>query len=147
MPTNKLNVFLKAFAIGLIVLLFAVIRAFESELFYDPFLDYFKSDFKNIPFPELNLFDLGMNIFYRYFFNMIVSLLLLFVIFRDKSIVKFSAILYSIFFLILIVLFYLVLILKGVEGVWLLFYIRRFLIQPIFVLLFIPAFYYQLRVR
>ncbi|MFY7758816.1 MAG: exosortase F system-associated membrane protein, partial [Flavobacterium stagni] len=28
-----------------------------------------------------------------------------------------------------------------------LFYLRRFLIQPLFLLLFVPAFYYQKRIK
>jgi exosortase F-associated protein len=33
------------------------------------------------------------------------------------------------------------------ENNFVLFYIRRFLIQPLFLLLFIPAFFYQKRIK
>ena len=147
MPISKKDFVLKAVAIIFIVMLFAAIRAFESALFYDPFLAYFKAEFKNVPFPELDLVKLGSNLFYRYFLNSMLSLALIYVIFRKADLIKFTSILYAFFFAILIVAFYFVLLCKGSESTWLLFYVRRFLIQPIFVLLFIPAFYYQFRVR
>ena len=125
-----------------IVIGFGLIRTFESQLFYDPFLDYFELDFKNLPFPKVAVFKLFCGLFLRYFLNTILSLILIYVLFRDKEILKFSTFLYVFFLLILFVLFFVILNYFP-DGNWLLFYVRRFIIQPIFVLLFIPAFYYQ----
>jgi exosortase F-associated protein len=56
--------------------------------------------------------------------------------------IQFTSILYGFFFLVLMIAFFMVLTYGG-EYKEALFYIRRFLIQPIFLILFIPAFYYQ----
>ncbi|MDX6181335.1 exosortase F system-associated protein [Flavobacterium sp. Fl-77] len=140
---NKLleNKFRIAFAV-LIICCFTVVRAFEKQLFYDPFLKYFEGDFKNLPVPDYNGFKLFLGILFRYLLNAFLSVALIEVLFRDKDITRFSIFLYLFFLVLLSVLFYLVLLFFP-EKNWLLFYVRRFLIQPIFVLLFIPAFYYQ----
>ncbi|MCD0463974.1 exosortase F system-associated protein [Flavobacterium sp. ENC] len=128
----------------LIVLCFGLIRAFEEALFYDPFLVYFDSDFKGLPFPEVDVSKLFFGLLVRYFLNSGLSLLLIYVLFQDLEIVKFSALLYSCFLVILFAAFFVILHYYR-DGSWLLFYVRRFIIQPIFVLLFIPAFYYQMQ--
>jgi exosortase F-associated protein len=126
----------------LTVLCFGVIRAFERQLFYDPFLVYFESDFKSLPFPPVDVLQLFFGLFFRYCLNSVLSLILIYALFLDKEILKFSAFLYSVFLLILFGMFLLILFCFP-DANWLLFYVRRFIIQPIFVLLFIPAFYYQ----
>lgn len=136
---NKLKI---AFGILLVVLLIGV-RAFETQLFYDPFLSYFKQEYVNLPFPELNNFKLALHLSFRYFLNSIISLALLWVLFRDKEMIAFAGFLYLIFFVLLLLIFFVVLHLYGEQSKMLLFYIRRFLIQPLFILLFIPAFYFQ----
>ena len=135
---NKVKIIIAIF----IVLCFGLIRSFEKQLFYDPFLIYFDSDFKSIPFPQIDGFKLFCGLLSRYFLNTILSLILIYALFLDKEIFKFSIILY-LFFLVLLFVFFFLILEYYPDGNWLLFYIRRFIIQPIFVLLFIPAFYYQ----
>ncbi|KAF2334403.1 exosortase F system-associated membrane protein [Flavobacterium daemonense] len=135
---NKTKIF---FAVCIIIC-FGVIRAFEKSLFYDPFLEYFELDFKNLPYPEVDGLKLFFGLFSRYFLNTILSLGLIYVLFRDIDILKFSAFLYVFFLIILFASFFVILNYFPTAN-WLLFYVRRFIIQPIFVLLFIPAFYYQ----
>ncbi|MBF4494047.1 exosortase F system-associated protein [Flavobacterium sp. JLP] len=125
-----------------IVICFGLIRAFEIQLFYDPFLDYFENDYKTLPYPEVNMFKLFCGLFLRYFLNTILSLLLIYILFKDVEIFKFSVFLYLFFFVLLFGMFFIVLNYLPNDN-WLLFYVRRFIIQPIFALLFIPAFYYQ----
>ena len=127
----------------LFILFLALIRAYEDSLFYDPFLNYFKADYYNLPLPETDAIRLFFGLFFRYFLNTLLSLALIYVFFKDIEAVKFASILYVVFFIILIVAFFLVLSFFGEANKMILFYIRRFLIQPIFLLLFIPAFYYQ----
>lgn len=126
----------------LIVTCFGIIRAFESQLFYDPFLVYFESDFKSLPFPEVDHLKLFTGLLFRYFLNTILSLLLIYSLFKDVEMIKFSVFLYTFFLLLLFGMFFIILKFYT-DGNWILFYVRRFIIQPIFVLLFIPAFYYQ----
>lgn len=126
-----------------LVALLVLIRAFEDQLFYDPFLDYFKNDFTNMPLPNFNSFQLFLGLLFRYTLNTVVSLGIIYVLFKDVQMVKFALVLYYFFFMILIAaFFYIILFIKGHNNL-VLFYVRRFLIQPIFVLLFVPGFYYQ----
>lgn len=131
-------------AVGLL-LSFVLVRFYERSLFYDPFLTYFKSNFNQMPLPDFETFRLVLSLVFRYGLNMLISLLLIYLIFKDRMMIRFSVLLYLIAFLFLITSFFLVIHFYGSQNNFLLFYIRRFLIQPLFVLLFIPAFYFQKR--
>jgi exosortase F-associated protein len=133
-------------AVGISCLLLLIsVRAFERELFYDPFLNYFESDYLNLPFPDFDTALLLCNIGFRYFLNMILSLGIIYMIFLDTRLVKFSALLYGVLFAILLLVFCFIVLFLDHDHNFTLFYVRRFLIQPLFLLLFVPAFYYQLR--
>jgi exosortase F-associated protein len=136
---NKIRLAQFLFLVGLL----ALIRAFEDQLFYDPFLDYFKNDFTNLPLPNFNPFQLFFGLLFRYTLNTAVSLGIIYVLFKEVQMVKFALVLYYFFFMILIIsFFFIIYYIKGHNN-FALFYVRRFLIQPIFVMLFVPAFYYQ----
>lgn len=139
--THRLRLIL---GVGLL-LCFVFIRFYERSLFYDPFLNYFKGNFNQTPLPNFETFRLFLNLLFRYGLNMLISLGLIYLIFKDRMMVHFSFFLYLIAFVVLIVTFFLVIHFYGSQNNFLLFYIRRFLIQPLFVLLFIPAFYFQKR--
>ncbi|NAS31440.1 exosortase F system-associated protein [Flavobacteriaceae bacterium R38] len=128
---------------GFLGVLLISIRAFENELFYDPFIVFFQQEFEKIAIPEFDNYLLLLNHAFRYFLNAGISLAILFVFFRDWQIIKISAILYSILFVLLgIIYFYF--INYNLEGNYFTtFYIRRFLIQPLFIFILIPAFYYH----
>ena len=130
-----------------LILLLVLIRAFETTLFYDPFLNYFKDEYAHLAFPKINIFKLFFSLGMRFYLNSVISLFLLYVIFKDTQIVKFSALLYMILGSILMISFIFTLNFFGEESKMTLFYIRRFLIQPIFILLFIPGFYYQKKIK
>lgn len=130
-----------AFSIVLVILL-ALIRTFESK-FYDPFLDYFKGDYMKLSFPEYDSFKLFLSLFFRYTLNSLISLAIIQVLFKDFMLTKFASVLYLLLFVILIVAFFAIINFSDESNNFLLFYVRRFLIQPLFVLLFVPAFYYQ----
>ena len=137
---NKFKIFIAV----VVVLGFALIRTFERKLFYDPFLQYFKADFHSSPYPEVETLKLFWSLFLRYFLNSALSLWLIFGLFKDRDIFKFSLFVYGLFLVLFLAGFYIILEYFP-NGGWLLFYVRRFLIQPILVLLFIPGFYYQIQ--
>lgn len=139
------NRFLKYLFVVILIGLLVTVRALEDVLFYDPFINYFKSEFYNQLYPKYNAVKLFLNIGIRYLINSTITLGIIYLIFEDFSKVKFSSILLGLFFLILIGMMVLLLIFFTEKQVMILFYVRRFLIQPIFLLLFIPAFYYQQR--
>ena len=132
--------------IALIIVLFfmlVLVRAFENNLFYDPFILYFENDYLHKPIPNFSGRNLLFSMTFRYFLNSIISLAIIFVAFQNRSFLKFALKFYVLAFVILMVTF--LLILKGElsHGYLFAFYIRRFLIHPLFVLLLLPAFYYK----
>lgn len=118
-----------------------LIRYFETRLFYDPLLAFFKTEHLEQRLPNFEFWKLMGFITLRFWINSILSLIIIKVIFKDKNIVRFSALLYFIFFLVLSVLF-VFLLYSSPDNYLPLFYVRRFLIQPILVLLLVPAFYF-----
>nr|WP_321231688.1 exosortase F system-associated protein [uncultured Psychroserpens sp.] len=123
---------------GLLVL----IRVFENELFYDPYLMFFKSDYLHMDFPRREILKLTLYTSLRFVLNTLMSLGIIYLFFKDKSIVKFSALVYIIAYVILLAFFLYFVIHPRQEDYYLFFNFRRFLIQPILLLLLIPAFYY-----
>lgn len=140
---NKKRVLLLIFSVFGLVL----IRAFENQLFYDPFLQFFKYDYQNKPLPFFDVTKLFLSLFFRYSLNTILSLVIIYLLFKQLQLVKFSAFLFVVLFVVLLVLFYCVLHFFEQPDYLVLFYLRRFLIQPLFLVLFVPAFYYQQMVR
>lgn len=126
-----------------VVLMFVLIRFFEKNLFYDPFDPYFKNEFTSLPLPAFNWFQLILGFLARYILNSLLSLGLLYFIFKEKEMICFVSYIYLLFFVVLIIAFFSILLVYGSQNPMLLFYVRRFLIQPIFVLLFIPALWFQ----
>jgi exosortase F-associated protein len=136
---NKADIFVSL----LLVCLLIGVRAFEDNLFYDPFLIYFNGDYIVSPLPEFDALFLFLGLLFRYTLNTILSLGIIYFLFKDKEIIKFASILYLLFFLVLIGTFFFILYFYGNQNNLVLFYVRRFLIQPLFLILFLSAFYFQ----
>lgn len=137
----------KYIIIGFLFGILILIRAFENELFYDPFLSFFKNDYLQAKIPEYESFPLFWNHLLRYTLNTIVSLGIIYVAFENTRVLKFSLGLYIVAFVILVSLYFYLLQCKLDEDYLLTFYVRRFLIQPLFVLILLPAFYYQRKIK
>ncbi|WP_088324044.1 exosortase F system-associated membrane protein [Polaribacter tangerinus] len=120
-----------------------LIRAFANKLFYDPLITYFKNDYLYAKLPTIDFWQLLRNLFYRFVLNSFVTLLIIGLLFRKKELIKFTALFLAIAFVILIVVFAILLNNKFENGYLLPFYIRRFIIHPLFLLILIPAFYFQ----
>ena len=120
-----------------------MVRAFVEPLFYDPLIEYFKHDYLKMPIPKLNLTTYLLNISYRFFLNTIISLAILFVIFKEVNVFLFSVKIYVASFVVLICFLFVLLKFEIIESYLVVFYVRRFLIHPIILLVLIPAFYYQ----
>jgi exosortase F-associated protein len=147
MLKNLLNKKSDLFFVIILLLSLVAIRTFEDDIFYDPFLNYFKLNYINLPLPIYNPVKLFLSLGFRYYLNSIVSLGLIYLLFKDSKIIKFSTFLYVFLGSILLISFFFMLKVGGVENKMNLFYVRRFVIQPIFIMLFIPAFYYQKRMN
>lgn len=129
--------------VALCVLTLAFIRFFEETLFYDPFLKYFKNDYLNLSFPSFNGIGLFFSLLFRYVLNASLSIAVIYFLFKDISLTKFASVLYLVLFLILILMFFGIVLFFDEKCNFILFYVRRFIVQPLFLVLFVPAFYIQ----
>ncbi|MGJ5641959.1 exosortase F system-associated membrane protein [Formosa sp. S-31] len=139
---RKIN---KWFVVFICVSGLVLIRTFESELFYDPFIAFFKADYLEEEPPHFITLKLMLFTAFRYVLNTVFSLLILKVLFGIKEVVMFSVLLFGSLFVILFPVFLYLVLHPNPEHYYLLFNIRRFLIQPILLLLLLPAFYYNKR--
>ncbi len=136
----------KIVQIATLIILFLIlvaIRALSISYFYDPLIQYFKGDYNYLPIPELNFgkyyFFLGI----RYFLNTIVSLSIIYVFFPTLKVLAFTVKFYILAFILLSLTLLALLKFNLIDSYLLTFYIRRFLIHPLFLLILLPAFYYQ----
>ena len=136
---NYIKYMLLFILIGLLVL----IRFYEDQLFYDPYGSFFQNDYLYIDNPRREVFKLVVFTTLRYVLNTIISLGILFVVFRDWSVIKFSGIIYATAYVIFMALYLYFVLNPKQEDYYLFFNIRRFLIQPIILILLLPAFYYH----
>lgn len=127
---------------GFLFLLLVAVRFFE-HYFYDPLQNYFEYDYLHTKLPEINTVKLLFHISLRYLLNAVISLGIIWVAFRNKNYINFSIYFFSVAFLILIIAFWFS-IQTQFENYYLFgFYVRRFLIHPVFIIVLLPAFYYQ----
>jgi exosortase F-associated protein len=125
-----------------LMLVLVAIRAFEDDLFYDPYLTFFENDYLYMDNPRREVAKLVFFTSLRFLLNTLASLGILYFIFNDKIMIKFSVLIYGIAYLILLIPFLYFVINPRQEDYYLFFNIRRFLIQPIGIILLLPAFYY-----
>ena len=124
-------------------LILMLIRFIAQNYFYDPLIIYFKNDYLHGPIPQLDFGLYFLNLFYRFFLNTIVSLAIIYILFLNSRILKFSVFFYCIAFILFTALFFVLLQYNLTENNMFIFYVRRFLIHPLFLLILLPAFYYQ----
>ena len=128
---------------GFAVIGFVLIRIYQNELFHDPLIQFYKSNFQNAIFPELEFWRYNLSLIFRYILNTTISLAVIWILFQKRNYVQFSAFLYVVIFIICVVAFWIIEHNITSDNFMKLFYIRRFLIQPILIILLIPAFYFQ----
>lgn len=134
-------------AVFLCFLMLVLVRFRESALFYDPLVSFFYDDYQSLLLPEIEWTTYLLNLLLRYGLNMLISIVILWLAFKDRGIVKFSLLLYTIVFVVLVPLF-VILWKTSSQGEYMtLFYVRRFLIQPLLIFILLPAFYYYRRVN
>lgn len=133
----------------LILLLFAVLvglRAFADVLFYDPLADFFRGDFQAQSLPEISILKLLGFTGLRYLITALISLAIIQLWFQNKSKTLLAALVLAGVFILFCSLFWIQITLNQPQLQWL-FYTRRILIQPLVLILLIPAFYYQMRLK
>lgn len=134
-------------ALVVLVSLLILVRVFEASLFYDPLIEYFQNSYLYTKMPQVDTWRLIKSLFFRYSLNSILSLAIIYVSFKSIKLVKFAGFFMMVAFMILILIFVYLLRFEFSDGYLFPFYIRRFLIHPIFLLLLFPAFYFQILKR
>lgn len=119
------------------------VRSVESHLFYDPFLEFFKSADVNAKFPGFNWFPLILNYLFRFALNLIFSLIIIQALFQNKKWTVQALVLIIIVFAITFPVYLFCILNKFEIGYLFSFYMRRFVIQPLILLLIVPLFYYR----
>ncbi|RNC85089.1 MAG: exosortase F system-associated protein [Winogradskyella sp.] len=128
--------------VAILLLLLILVRAYEDVLFYDPYLIFFENDYLYIDSPRREVAKLVFFTSLRYAINTLLSLGIIYCAFKDKQMIKFSVVIYAIAYVCFLIPFMYFVINPKQEDYYLFFNVRRFLIQPILLLLLLPALYY-----
>lgn len=134
-----LNWFLVCIAVFLLI----GVRVVEERLFYDPFLHYFNQVKSTAEFPVFQWVPLILNYLLRFFLNLIFSAAVIHFMFRNRTWTLQAAALMLIVFIIAFPIYLYCIHTEFEVGYLFSFYVRRFVIQPLTLLLIIPIFYYR----
>lgn len=137
----KYSIQLRIILAIVLVFFLVLVRVFQDELFYDPFIHFFKTDYHFNTLPEYDLTKLLSYLILRYAINYVLSIGIIYTLFQKIQFIKLASILYLGAFLILIVLFLILLLNLDSNWYYLFFNVRRFLIHPVLLILFTAAFF------
>ena len=118
------------------------VRYLENVLFYDPFLDYF-ANIGNPAFPHFEWARLIGSHLFRFLLNLIFSLGIIHFLFLNKKWTFQAMVLITLSFILFFPIYLYSVYTEFSFGNLFSFYIRRFVIQPLPVLLIVPLFYYR----
>lgn len=123
------------------------VRMVEDQIFYDPFQAFFHLANKHAPFPDFNWMPLILNYLFRFGLNLILSAAVVYFLFKNKKWTLQAVVLMLIVFAITFPLYLYCIHTQFDIGYLFSFYMRRFVIQPLILLLIIPLFYYRKHVQ
>lgn len=119
------------------------VRFLEDKIFYDPFLEFFKGDYKVSQIPDFIAWKLALSHIFRFLLNLFFSAVVVHFMFLNKKWTLQAIALMTIAFLFFFPIYLWCLFSKMEIGYLFTFSVRRFVIQPIVLLLVIPIFYYR----
>ncbi|UTX47595.1 exosortase F system-associated protein [Chryseobacterium sp. MA9] len=119
------------------------VRVLEGTIFYDPFLDYFHEANKNIEFPGFEWGRLIGGHLFRFVLNLLFSCLIIYGLFKNKQWTLQGAVMMIIVFMISLPIYLYCISDRFEIGYLFSFYMRRFVIQPLIIMLIVPIFYYR----
>ena len=140
----------KEYAITVVAILALVgVRLVGGRLFYDPFISFFhQADYTSQPLPELTYGKYFLALFARFAVNGCLTLLIVKSVFNQVDLVKLTAILLAITFVVLLPILITLIMVGDMKHYHYLFYVRRILIHPVLALILIPAYmYHQKRIK
>lgn len=123
------------------------VRILEDRVFYDPFLNYFHEANKNMAFPDFVWGKLILGYLLRFTLNLLFSCVVIHFWFKNRQWTIQGAILITIIFAITFPIYLYCIYNKFEIGYLFSFYMRRFVIQPLALLLIIPMFYYRKQIN
>jgi len=135
--------YIKYIIATILIIFLVLIRLFEQKWFNDGLIVFFHHDYLTEKLPSVSLKNIILTDSIRYWLNAFISVMILNIFFSQKDLNKFLGFIYAGTYLVLLVLF--IYFLKHYEaGKYLgLFYVRRFLIQPLLLFILLPALLYQ----
>lgn len=119
------------------------IRFLENKIFYDPFIQFFHEATPSSVLPEFSWLKLLASHVFRFILNLFFSSLIIQVIFRNWKWTVQAVVLMALVFTLALLIYSYCLYTQLSVGQLFTFYIRRFVIQPLILLLIIPIFYYR----
>lgn len=122
------------------------VRLLEDTIFYDPFLKYFHGASKTFHFPTFEWGKLIVGHLFRFILNLLFSCLIIQCLFNKKEWTFQGALLITIIFVITFPIYLYCISDRFDIGYLFSFYMRRFVIQPVILLLVVPLFYYRKQV-
>ncbi len=141
------QILFRLFLVSLSIFVLILIRKYQSQIFYDPFLEYFANDNVAKAWPNYNSFQMYASLILRWLLNAIFSLLLLTALFWKKKVIISALQIYTVFGLVSLLLYMLQIEYELPLGEKMAFFTRRLLIQPFLVLILIPTYYYQIKTK
>jgi len=138
--------FIKYSFIFILIVLLISIRFFEKNLFDDGLIQFFTHDYLTQDLPITSSLQTIIIDGVRFWINSILSIMIMFLVFKQKHLLTFLLSFYGLVFLIIIIALHFA-IANYTPGHYLsLFYIRRFLIQPLLLFILVPALLFQKKV-
>lgn len=122
------------------------VRFFEDKIFYDPFLSFFRNVGQPSEFPQIEWTKLIFNHFLRFLMNLFFSCFIIYFLLKNKRWTIESFFIISAVFVISLILYLICIYYQFNMGYLFPFYVRRFLIQPIILLILIPSLYYRKKI-
>ncbi|MBB4119955.1 exosortase F-associated protein [Mesonia hippocampi] len=141
------NKFVVFSGITVFFILLVLVRFYERVLFYDPLIDFYQGNFTIASPPSIDKIKLICYVVLRYFINAVLSIGIIALLFKNKKIIYFTSLVYVIFLILLTPIFSYFIYNFNADNYLMVFYIRRFLIQPILLLLLLAGLLYQYKIN
>lgn len=137
--------YLNWLGVALCILGLIGVRFLEEVLFYDPFLAYFRGE--TTDFPAFEWGRLVGSHLLRFSLNLLFSVGIIQFLFQNKRWTAQAMVLIVLLFLLFFPAYLYSLSTEFGWGELLSFYIRRFVIQPLAILLIVPLFYHRKKLQ
>jgi len=133
----------KHIIIAILLLILIAIRLFEKEFFNDGLITFFQYDYLHKSLPAISISHILFIDSIRFWLNTFISIGILYLLFHQKGIIRFLSLFYGTIYIILITTMWYLLSHYEAGEYLALFYVRRFVIQPVLLFILIPALLYQ----